>query len=196
MKSEVISLLNRIKEESAEREVALKNEQKERQEQLRIEQRERNDALSAERRELHETIAKEQRDRTEATGKLFSDLSNTNEILERKTGKLIASLDGVERTLRELLMAESGNLNDKIEEKYNESLNIIDKTAAHIRSDMVYRTALSTMFTEIVASLSKPWNLDISPDSQDEDEVFETTNSEENQQSNENQDQGDNENRY
>jgi hypothetical protein len=164
MKSEVSALLNRVREEHEDRERALKNEQSQRQEELAAAVRDRNELLGQAKREFAENQAQEKRDRTEGQAKLNADLASAGENSERRFGKLTNSLDLTERTLRELLMTESSSLSDKIDEKYNEALSVLEKTAAQIRSDMVYRTALSTMFTEVVASLAKPWNLDVSPD--------------------------------
>jgi chromosome segregation ATPase len=163
MKSEVNSLLTRLKEERDEREAIIRAEQRDRHEEVRAEARERNEMLGAERRELHENIAKEQRDRAEAIAKLASELAVTNDNFERRSAKLGANVDSLERALRELIMKESSEINDKIDEKHNEAVTIVDKTSSQIRTDMVYRTALTTMLTEMVASLSKPWNIDLPP---------------------------------
>ncbi|MDR1308368.1 MAG: hypothetical protein LBL95_00425 [Deltaproteobacteria bacterium] len=163
MKSEVGSLLNKLKEERDEREAVIKTEQRDRQEEVKAEARERAELLAAERRELQESISKEQRDRADSIAKVNSDLSASNENFERRATKLGASIDNLERTLRELIMTETTEINDKIDEKYNDSLNILEKNSTQIRSDMVYRTHMSTMITEMVASLSKPWNIDVSP---------------------------------
>ncbi|MDR3203834.1 MAG: hypothetical protein LBV23_03695 [Deltaproteobacteria bacterium] len=163
MKSEVTSLLGKIKEERDERDAVLRTETRERQEEIKNEAKERSESVAAERRETQENFAKEQRERTEGDAKLNSDLAATNENFERRSSKLSASIEALERTLRELIMKESSELNDKIDEKYNEAINVIDKTSSQIRADMVHRTALSTMFTETVSSLSKPWNIDVSP---------------------------------
>jgi hypothetical protein len=168
MKSEVSALLNRIKEERDDREQALRSEQSQRQEETQAAIRERNELLGQARREFTDGLGQEKRERSESLAKLTSELGLAVENSDRRHGKLANSLDLTERTLRELLMSESSNLTDKIDEKYNESISVTEKTAAQIRSDMVYRTALSTMFTEIVGSLSKPWNLDISPVGEDD----------------------------
>jgi seryl-tRNA synthetase len=141
----------------------IKTEQRERHEEVRTEARERTEQIAAERREAQENLAKEQRDRADSVAKVAADLAAANENFERRATKLGASIDNLERTLRELIMTETTEINDKIDEKYNDSLNIIEKTATQIRSDMVYRTHMSTMVTEMVAGLSKPWNIDVSP---------------------------------
>jgi chromosome segregation ATPase len=161
MKSEVSALLNRVREEREDRERSTKSEQTQRQDELGAAVRERNELLSQSKRETSEAQAQEKRERTEALAKLGSDLAQAAENADRRLAKLANSLDLTERTLRELLMSESSSLNDKIDEKYNEAISVVEKTAAQIRSDMVYRTALSTMFTEIVGSLTKPWNLEV-----------------------------------
>ena len=158
MKSEVSSLLERLRRESEEREAAQRTEQRERQEALQSEQRERLEALKTEQRERVEALKNEERERQEAVARLTGDLTGTTETFERKLAKLANTIDTAERDLRTLLLTESGSLTDKIERKYADALNVLAKTASQIRSDMVYRAALSGMFAEMVGGLSKPWN--------------------------------------
>ena len=158
MKSEVSSLLERLRSEQAEREAAQKAEQRERAEALATEQRERQEALKAEERERRAAQQAEERDRLEAVNRLNGELAATSETFERKLAKLTNTLDNAERELRSLILGESGSLTDKIETKYADALNVVAKTAAQIRSDMVYRTAMTGMFAEMVGGLSKPWN--------------------------------------
>jgi len=147
MKSENASLLNRIKEEGVERGSEIKQEQRERAEALKSEQRERIEGLK-----------NEQRERTDAVAQLSKDLASTAENFERKLARLSDSLDNVERELRQLLIAECGSLNDKVEEKYQEALNVIADTAAQIRHDMVYRSSLSGLFHDVAVKLSNQWS--------------------------------------
>jgi DNA-directed RNA polymerase subunit F len=128
--------LNRIKEEGAERDSEIKNEQRERAEHLKNEQRERTDGLA----------------------QLTKDLASTVENFERKLAKLSGTLDAAERELRQLLITESGSLSDKVEEKYQEALDVIAGTAAQIRHDMVYRSALSGLFHDVAVKLSNQWS--------------------------------------
>jgi len=158
MKSEVSSLLERLRRESEEREAAQRAEQRERQEALQSEQRERLEALRTEQRERTEALKNEERERQDAVTRLTGDLVGTTETFERKLAKLANTIDTAERDLRTLLLTESGSLTDKIERKYADALNVLAKTASQIRSDMVYRAALSGMFAEMVGGLSKPWN--------------------------------------
>jgi hypothetical protein len=141
MKSEISSLLNR-----------LKDEQDERAEVIKAEQRERNENLKAEQRERVESIAL-----------LAKDLAAASESFERKLAKLSGSLDNTERELRQLLQAESGALTAKVEEKYQDALDALSKTASEIRRDMVYRSSFSTMLTEMAVKLSGQWLLDVTP---------------------------------
>ncbi len=160
MKSEVSSLLDRLRREQEEREAVQRVEQRERAEAIQTEQRERLEALRNEQRERAEAFKAEERERQEAVTRLTGDLAGATETFERKLAKLANTIDGTERDLRSLLLTESGSLTDKIERKYADALNVLAKTAAQIRSDMVYRTALSGMFAEMVGGLSKPWNED------------------------------------
>lgn len=136
MKSETASLLHRLKEEQSERESALKDEQRERLEAMRA----------------------EQRDRSEAVEQLAKELAGQVETFERKIAKLSGTLDTAEREMRQLLLTESGSVSAKIEEKYKETLNVLANTASQIRQDMVHRSSLSTMFTEVAVKLSGQWS--------------------------------------
>ncbi|MDR2945473.1 MAG: hypothetical protein LBV79_01825 [Candidatus Adiutrix sp.] len=158
MKSEVASLLERLKSEQEEREAAQKAEQRDRAEALAAEQRERQEALRAEERERQSAQQAEERERQEAMARLGGEAAALAETFERKLSKLANTVDAAERELRALILGESGGLTDKIEGKYAEALNVVAKTAAQIRSDMVYRTALTGMFAEMVGGLSRPWN--------------------------------------
>ena len=149
MKSETATILHRLKEEQSERDEALK-----------IEQRERGESLRAEQRERAEAIRNEQRERAEALSLLSKDLANAVETLERKITKVAGTLDAAERELRQLLLAESGTLSAKIEEKYQNALDVLAGTAAQIRHDMVYRSSLSGMLTEVAVKLSGQWSHD------------------------------------
>jgi len=160
MKSEVSSLLDRMRREQEEREAVQRAEQRERAEAIQSEQRERLEALKIEQRERAEALKAEEKERLEAVAHLTGDLNNATETYERKLAKLSGTIDGVERDLRSLLLTESGSLTDKIEDIYSDALNALAKTAAQIRSDMVYRTALTGMFAEMVGGLSRPWNED------------------------------------
>ena len=133
MSSEVTSILARIKEEQKERDQSIKTEQRERAEYIKTEQRER----------------------VENIAKLASDLASAIETFERKVEKLSNTMDSTERDLRSLMLDESKSLSDKTEAKYQDALAVIAKTAAQIRHDMVYRTSLSSMLTEMVVKLSE-----------------------------------------
>jgi DNA-directed RNA polymerase subunit F len=150
MKSEVASLLHR-----------LKDEQDERTEMVKVEQRERGENLKA-----------EQRERTEAVAQLTKDLAAANETFERKLAKLASTLDNTERVLRQLLQTESGALSAKVDERYQDALDVLSKTALEIRGDMVYRASFSTMLTEMAVKLSGQWVLDVRQQEPEEEEIL------------------------
>lgn len=154
MKSETSSLMNRLNQEKNERENVLKDEARTRTDAIKAEQSERSDALKAEQKERAEAMKVEQKERADAVNQLIKDLNAMQETFDRKLTKLSATLDSTERELRELLMSESSTLSDKVEEKYQDSLDVLRETAAQIRHDMVYRTNLSGMFTDIAVKLS------------------------------------------
>jgi hypothetical protein len=150
LKSETGSLLRRLQEEQAERDNALK-----------AEQRERGEAIRAEQRERAESVKAEQRERAEALAQLAKDLAAATDAFDRKIAKLSGTLDEAEHGLRGLLMSESGSLSSKIDERYQDALGVLSQTAAQIRHDMVYRSSLSGMFTEIAVKLSGQWAMDM-----------------------------------
>ena len=107
-------------------------------------------------------IRDEQRERAESLSKLAKELAASADAFERRTTKLSGALDTTERELRNLLMTESSALSAKVEERYQDALNVLAGTAAQIRHDMVYRSALSGMFTDLAVKLSGQWTLDMS----------------------------------
>jgi DNA repair exonuclease SbcCD ATPase subunit len=112
----------------------------------------------------------EQRERQEALAQLTKDLASCQEVLERKLAKTAATLDSMERELRQLMLKECGALASTIQERYQNSLHVLQNTAEQIRSDMVYRTSLAGMFTETAVKLSGQWNTeDMSPPAPAED---------------------------
>jgi seryl-tRNA synthetase len=117
--------------------------------------------LQEEQSERESVIRDEQRERAESLGKLARELAAAVEAFERRNAKLSGALDSTERELRNLLMAESGSLSAKVEERYQDALNVLTNTAAQIRHDMVYRSALSGMFTDLAVKLSGQWTLDM-----------------------------------
>ncbi|MDR2488592.1 MAG: hypothetical protein LBD42_03770 [Desulfovibrio sp.] len=152
MKSEIATILHRLKEEQNERDESLKIEQRERGETLRSEQRERSEALK-----------NEQRERAEAVSLLSKEIATAVAILERKIAKVSSTLDTAERELRRILLEESGSLSNKIEERYQNALDVLANTAAQIRHDMVYRSSFSAMLTEMAVKLSGQWSSELSP---------------------------------
>jgi seryl-tRNA synthetase len=117
--------------------------------------------LQEEQAERDSVIRDEQRERAESLGKLARELAATADAFERRNTKLSGALDNTERELRNLLMAESNALSAKVEERYQDALNVLSNTAAQIRHDMVYRSALSGMFTDLAVKLSGQWTLDM-----------------------------------
>jgi seryl-tRNA synthetase len=117
--------------------------------------------LQEEQSERDSVIRDEQRERAESLGKLTRELAATADAFERRNAKLSSALDNTERELRNLLMAESNALSAKVEERYQDALNVLSNTAAQIRHDMVYRSALSGMFTDLAVKLSGQWTLDM-----------------------------------
>lgn len=153
MKSETSSLLHKLQEEKSERATELKNEQRERSENVKAEQRERAEALK-----------KDKRDREEAIAQLAKDLDNREEALDRKLAALSTTLDTVEQDLRQLFFAESSRLSGAVEEKYKDALTALSRTAEQLRSDLVSRSSLSSLFTESAVKLAGDLSMGGEPD--------------------------------
>lgn len=146
MRSEVNTLLHRIKEEEVDRGKALKDEQVARDE-----------AIKVERREREESFKVAEKDRLEGVAILNKEIASALELIERKSTKLANTLDATERELRQLLLTEFNGLNDKVEQKYIEAIEVLSSSAKQIRSDMVYRSSLSTLLTEMALKISGQW---------------------------------------
>ena len=113
--------------------------------------------LKEEQSERDSALKNEQRERAEALAHLTKELAMAVESFERKNSKVADTLDATERELRQLIMAENAALSGTITEKYQDALNVLSRTAAQIRDDMVYRSALAGMFTETALRLSGQW---------------------------------------
>jgi len=103
----------------------------------------------------------EQRDRIEALNTLAGNIAAAEKAFERRMAALSGTLDNAEQEIRKLMQSETNNLNNKIDEKYTAALNVLSETAAQIRQDMVYRSTLSNMFTEMAVKLSNQWPADL-----------------------------------
>jgi len=134
MKSETASLLSRFNADKAERDNVFKDS----------------------KRESDAAIKQEQRERGEALSQIAKELALAEETFERKLTGLSNTLDGVERELRQLLLTESRNLSATAEEKHQQVLDAMRRTAEQIRQDMVHRSALAGLLTETAIKLSAP----------------------------------------
>ena len=103
----------------------------------------------------------EQRDRIEALNTLAGSIAAAEKSFERRMAALSGTLDNAEQEIRKLMQSETNNLNNKIDEKYTAALNVLSETASQIRQDMVYRSTLSNMFTEMAVKLSNQWPADL-----------------------------------
>ena len=113
--------------------------------------------LKDEQAERDSLLKSEQRERAENLTRLAKELAAAVDTFERKTVKVADALEATERELRQLIMTENTAISNKIEEKYQDALSALSSTAAQIRDDMVYRSALSDMFTETALKLSGQW---------------------------------------
>jgi hypothetical protein len=113
--------------------------------------------INIEATERDAAMKAEQRERVEAFNTLAGNVAAAEKAFERRIAALSSTLDNAEQEIRKLMQAETNSLNNKIDEKYTAALNVISETAAQIRQDMVYRSMLSNMFTEMAVKLSNQW---------------------------------------
>jgi len=117
--------------------------------------------INTEASERDAALKAEQRERIEAVNTLAGNIAAAEQTLERRIAALSSTLDNAEQEIRKLMQVETNSLNNKIDEKYSDALNVISETASQIRHDMVYRSTLSNMFTEMAVKLSSQWAADL-----------------------------------
>ena len=117
--------------------------------------------VNTETAERDAAMKAEQRERIEAFNKLAGNIAAAEEVFERRIAALSNTLDNTGQEIRKLMQAETNSLNNKIDEKYTSALNVISETATHIRNDMIHRSTLSNMFTEMAVKLSNQWSADL-----------------------------------
>ena len=109
-----------------------------------------------------DTVVKaEEKERVETFNNLKKSIAAVEEAFERRVMALSNTLDNTEQEIRRLMLTETGNLNKKIDEKYEDALRVMSEPASQIRHDMVYRSSMSSMFTEMVVKLSGKWSPDV-----------------------------------
>jgi len=114
--------------------------------------------LNTEATERDAALKTEQRERVEAFNTLAGSIASAEQAFERRISALSGTLDNVEQEIRKLLQSETNSLNNMIDEKYEAALNVISEAASQIRHDMVHRSTLSNMFTEMAVKLSNQWS--------------------------------------
>ena len=116
--------------------------------------------INTEASERDAALKAEQRERTDTFNKLAGNITAAENALDRRLAALSGTLDNIEQEIRKLMQSETNSLNNKIDEKYTAALNVISEAASEIRQDMVYRSTLSSMFTEMAVKMSNQWHAD------------------------------------
>lgn len=127
-------------------------------------------------------LKSEHKDRMQSVEQLVKDLENIASTFERNLNSLAESMDETAEALRAHIFTERNSLDEKIDSKYSETLEIISKTSKQIRGDMVYRSSLSNMLMDVVVKLST--NLAPAPDGNGKEPVTFYPEAEEAQQEN------------
>ena len=103
----------------------------------------------------------EQRERGEAFNTMIGNLAGAEKAFERRLAGLATTINNIEHDIRRLLQTETGALNNKIDEKYAQALSVLSDTAAQIRQDMVYRSTLSSILTEMALKMASQWTSEL-----------------------------------
>ena len=117
--------------------------------------------INTEAAERDAALKAELKERVEAFSALAGNITTVEKAFERRIAALSNTLDNAEQEIRKLMQVETNNLNNKVDEKYTAALNVVSETASQIRHDMVYRSTLSNMFTEMAVKLSNQWSEDL-----------------------------------
>lgn len=125
---------------------------------LKDEVRRRFEALEAFiKRELEavsERMKAEQDERRDADRGLERELRERAEAFVRKTEQLDDLINRAQRELREQLLNQSRQLSDDIRQSREQSLQVLKREAAELRSEKTDRAALAAMFTELAMRLN------------------------------------------
>ena len=137
--------------------------------------------INTEAAERDAALKSEQRERVEAFNTTAGNIAAAEEAFDRRLAALSGTLDNAEQEIRKLLLSETNILSSKIDEKYEAALKVISETAAQIRQDMVHRSVLSSMFTEMAVKLSSQWPEDLVDVTIDENRQDNSDNPQDNQ---------------
>ncbi len=130
---------------------------------LKDDMRKRLDALEAyirsEAESLEGQIKSERNDRTDAHGSLSIELKETARTLERKSTSIDEQHSKGQRELRQQMLEQHQRLSDDLQQKVEEILGTLSRTAHELRSDKADRATIAALLTEVAMRLNDEFRL-------------------------------------
>lgn len=130
---------------------------------LKEDVRKRLDALEAyvrsEAESLEAQIKSERNDRTDAHGSLSIELKETARTLERKSTAIDEQHSRGHRELRQQLLEQHQRLSDDLQQKVEEILGTLSRTAQELRNDKADRATIAALLTEVAMRLNDEFRL-------------------------------------
>ncbi|MGE3958940.1 MAG: hypothetical protein AB7H96_19665 [Vicinamibacterales bacterium] len=130
---------------------------------LKDDMRKRLDALEAyvraEAESLEGQIKAERNDRTDAHGSLSIELKETARTLERKTTAIDEQHSRGQRELRQQMLEQHQRLSDDLQQKVEEILATLSRTAQELRTDKADRATIAALLTEVAMRLNDEFRL-------------------------------------
>jgi hypothetical protein len=130
---------------------------------LKEDVRKRLDAIEAyirsESESLGAQIRSERNDRTDAHGSLSIELKETARSLERKATAIDEQHSKGQRDLRQQMLEQHQRLTDDLQQKVEEILATLGRTAQELRSDKADRATIAALLTEVAMRLNDEFRL-------------------------------------
>ncbi|MBD2302688.1 hypothetical protein H6G80_16590 [Nostoc sp. FACHB-87] len=125
---------------------------------LREETRKRLDVLESYIRQevdsLTEQLKKEQLERDSGMRSLSEEQKNSNLSLEHKISQVDEQTTNRQRELREHILNQSKNLQDDLQQKYEEILAVLKREMQEMQREKTDRSKLAALFTELAVRLN------------------------------------------
>ena len=110
---------------------------------------------------LSDRLQTEKDDRTTSVKDLSNELREMNTMLEERIARLGNQLDNSSMNLRRQIMELSKNLTDELQQKYEDTSNMMEESSQELQTNKVDRTVLSELFAEIAMRLTNDFPMDL-----------------------------------
>ncbi len=116
---------------------------------------------------LSDRLQTEQDDRNSSVKDLSKELQEMNAMLEQRIVRLGNQLDKSSMSLRRQIMELSKNLSSELQQKYEDTANVIEESSHELQTNKVDRTVLSELFAEIAMRLTNDFPMDLDSEADD-----------------------------